>query len=392
MRKDTSGTSRLERPPGLYLAVSLVFFLIAFAASSFTIATTEIIPPMRSGNALRFDGVDDHVEVRDSPTLDVTRAITIEAWIQPTIMPQKHGGSILVKGYGGGGEAYAFDFGDGAHLRFYIWSPLHSKVHAAVAKGFSMKAGNWYHCVGVYNGSILKVYINGRHVATSSGPKSLDTNDYPLSIGSKESSEGSGYDLSFKGLIDDVRIYDIPLSITKIWRNKSGDVLTQGLVAWWKFDEGSGDLTIDSSPHQNRGVLRGAAWHRHPSLIEYYLGSYLQSLQANEIAFASSAFGFALLSIGLPWAAADVLKIRSNRFREFTSRPLPRRIGAYFKESPSSAPIVVFIITLITTPFIYIYDRTLANNMVTYTFWFLVLGVFWQLVLLTRSRGKINKG
>jgi hypothetical protein len=36
------------------------------------------------GSALYFDGIDDYVEVPDDPGLDVTGAVTVEAWIDPT--------------------------------------------------------------------------------------------------------------------------------------------------------------------------------------------------------------------------------------------------------------------------------------------------------------------
>ena len=74
-----------------------------------------------SGQALSFDGVDDYVNVSDAPTLDLTTALTIEAWINPEVFPQEGGAPILAKGTGGGGEVYGFDFPSLGNLRFYVW-------------------------------------------------------------------------------------------------------------------------------------------------------------------------------------------------------------------------------------------------------------------------------
>ena len=37
----------------------------------------------RFGRALSFDGVNDKVEVPDSASLELTNALTVEAWVQP---------------------------------------------------------------------------------------------------------------------------------------------------------------------------------------------------------------------------------------------------------------------------------------------------------------------
>jgi Concanavalin A-like lectin/glucanases superfamily len=41
----------------------------------------------RYGKALVFDGVDDWVTVNDAPSLDLSTAMTLEAWVSPTATP-----------------------------------------------------------------------------------------------------------------------------------------------------------------------------------------------------------------------------------------------------------------------------------------------------------------
>lgn len=43
------------------------------------------------------------------------------------------------------------------------------------------------------------------------------------------------------------------------WVNAIGAEITNGIVGWWKFSEGSGSTTADSSGNGNTGTLSGAA-------------------------------------------------------------------------------------------------------------------------------------
>jgi len=52
------------------------------------------------GNALSFDGVDDYVDCGNDASLNVTNAITIEAWIRPDSLPAPSGHyEILLKSW-----------------------------------------------------------------------------------------------------------------------------------------------------------------------------------------------------------------------------------------------------------------------------------------------------
>ncbi len=70
----------------------------------------------------------------------------------------------------------------------------------------------------------------------------------------------------FTGYIADVRIYTNVLSASQIQMLYSNGPVqeatqgsTQGLVAWWKFDEGSGTIAHDSSGNGNDGTLGGSS-------------------------------------------------------------------------------------------------------------------------------------
>jgi len=159
------------------------------------------------GKALRFDGVDDYVEVPDSPSLDITDEITIEVW---------------VKGYGFAGDfrqivgkspdtvlrhlnfAYDLRVDKAGPLRFSINNGDWQYVLATIEEG------KWYHVVGTYDGSEMRLYVNGELKDTKSVSGSIITNDAPVSIGRLPTDD------YWNGIIDEVRIYNRALSEEEI--------------------------------------------------------------------------------------------------------------------------------------------------------------------------------
>ena len=73
-----------------------------------------------------------------------------------------------------------------------------------------LPTNTWTHLALTYNGSTLTLYRNGVAVATSNVSGTLSPTTGTLQIG------GSQYGEYFKGLIDEVRIYNRALSATEI--------------------------------------------------------------------------------------------------------------------------------------------------------------------------------
>jgi len=75
--------------------------------------------------------------------------------------------------------------------------------------------GKWYHIAGVYDGSDLRVYINGNISNRETiGPLVLYAGDHlPLVIGNRYPDMAR----PFNGIIDDIRVYTRPLSDTEVW-------------------------------------------------------------------------------------------------------------------------------------------------------------------------------
>ncbi|NET40340.1 MAG: LamG domain-containing protein [Cyanothece sp. SIO1E1] len=66
----------------------------------------------------------------------------------------------------------------------------------------------------------------------------------------------------FKGSIDEVRIWNRALSDAEIKSGISRSMQSDeiGLLGYWSFDEGSGELVRDRSGNNYHGVIFGASW------------------------------------------------------------------------------------------------------------------------------------
>jgi uncharacterized repeat protein (TIGR01451 family) len=154
------------------------------------------------GPAFALDGVDDHVRVPDSTSLDLGNAITLEAWVYP--LDPSHAG-ILAKGVPGTDGVYELALYQG---KFYF------RLNGALLNMpsvSSVPASAWTHVAGTFDGSTAKIYINGVLDASQpyAGPIATDAN--PLHIGLY--GQGPVY---FSGQVDEVKVHDRALSAEEI--------------------------------------------------------------------------------------------------------------------------------------------------------------------------------
>jgi hypothetical protein len=80
--------------------------------------------------------------------------------------------------------------------------------------GFVITDGQWHHIGFVWDGSRRHLYVDGAKVAEDTGPlAALQSSAGGLYIGAGKNLDAPSF---FSGLIDDVRIYNLPLSAEEI--------------------------------------------------------------------------------------------------------------------------------------------------------------------------------
>jgi signal transduction histidine kinase len=138
----------------------------------------------------------------------------LAVWVQNQAQQIDHAG-IICKGAGMGGEQFAVDVYEGK-FRFYTRPATGSPstpVISAVAP-----SGRWQHLIATFDGQAhwMALYVDGRLAGSQHAPDSLQCTTHEVSIGCRESNQGSPYNLPFKGIIDDVRIYNRALSAVEV--------------------------------------------------------------------------------------------------------------------------------------------------------------------------------
>ena len=206
------------------------------------------------GKALYHDGIDDYVSIPDDPSLDITNAITFEAWVN--LNPKSSYYGIASKGYSWNFEWYS----GGWMSELYIDGNWRNCAWFTFTNYF----GKWAHLVLTYDSDThyCKKYLNGNLVKAN---EFTDLSDYK--IGSSSYSVQIGMNTHHglehaNGTIALVRIYERALSAAEVLYNKEHpyNPILHGCVLWLghdSIDEGAG-IWRDKSGYNNDGVVYGA--------------------------------------------------------------------------------------------------------------------------------------
>ena len=208
------------------------------------------------GGALSFDGLDDYVEVPNSANLDITDAITIEAWVYMISAPTNM--RVICKPYSI--SAWTSPYADYELVILNEatgWSGYPGRavyfglnlggawIYLGTTSLNTVPLDAWTHLAATYDGSSMKICINGIERAFRSVSGTIGTSDNPLFIGTRTPAPGE----VFSGLIDEVAIYGRALSEAEIqqhYENGSYEVECvpppSGMVSWWPGDTDANDI------------------------------------------------------------------------------------------------------------------------------------------------------
>ncbi len=112
----------------------------------------------------------------------------------------------------------------------------------------------WFFVTGVYNGTNVKLYIDGNLEKTVNLTGNIKTNDGTHRLNMGRLPWGYGF---FVGYMDEVRIWKAELSQEEISQqmNSASSVNSANMVSYWDFDEGTGTIIDDSGTQNADGVF-----------------------------------------------------------------------------------------------------------------------------------------
>lgn len=158
--------------------------------------------------ALSFDGVDDYVEIPDSPRLHIPGPFSVSAWIYVEQFPSSQYGMYVVSDYNQDGTRSSFGLRilpSGSAQFFWQSDETHS-THATSAR--PIRLGAWVHLAAVWDGKLRRLYIAGAADGENATPQPRPDAGGAPAIGRPGAFSG----LYFRGRIDDVRVYARALS------------------------------------------------------------------------------------------------------------------------------------------------------------------------------------
>ncbi len=235
-----------------------------FIAACLLLLCAIRVPAQSSaGTALRFDGVDDYVEIADDPALN-TYPLTITAWVKTLHTTNSYEG-IVSKYWPGSGNGYSLHLYNG---RLYAWyfRNLGNYVHAGVSgiDGGGIADGHWHHIAFVINSGGGFLYVDGNLRATQgwTGSPGAPTTTEPLLIG-RYAVASLPFSGSFLGQIDEVTLWNHALTGGEVnylkHRRLSG--AEDGLIAYWRLDETAGVIAGNTvAPALEGTLVNDPAW------------------------------------------------------------------------------------------------------------------------------------
>ena len=162
----------------------------------------------KNGGALSFNGSSARVRVADSAALDVSSALTVMAWVFPAVsqsgwrtLVEKEGAVYFLHASSQAGALRSAGGGRFGSTDAWVTAPNANKLPVGV----------WSHVALTFDGSQLRLFVNGVQRASAARSGALAVSSSPLWIGGN-----SPYGEYFNGRIDDVRVYRSALSATEL--------------------------------------------------------------------------------------------------------------------------------------------------------------------------------
>jgi hypothetical protein len=164
------------------------------------------------GRGFAFSGDAQYVEVPNGSALQLRSGLTLEGWVLAPTTPAQYAGI-----------AGTWDDTTGANRSYLFWM-LNGALELVLSTdgGSYLRAtnptplpiGQWTHVAGTYDGTTIRIFMDGAQVAEAAMTGDLAVNARPFTIGRTDGgSVGANY---WNGSIDELSVYDRALAADEV--------------------------------------------------------------------------------------------------------------------------------------------------------------------------------
>lgn len=162
----------------------------------------------RFGNAALFDGTSNVLQQNNFTAFDTTRplSVTLAAWVYPRNFNSYN--PIVTQNNSITNAGYWLNLSSNGTIRFVVGS---GSSHQDISTNTAIPLKQWTHVAATYDGSIVKLYINGVSLTSAPYTGGMIVPNTILRIGSDDSPNGF-----LNGRLDNVTVYNRALSDQEI--------------------------------------------------------------------------------------------------------------------------------------------------------------------------------
>jgi hypothetical protein len=167
-----------------------------------------------------FDGTNDYINVLSNSSLNLTSTGTVSVWINPNSLTQGSYANLVGRNTGGSVNQQSYTLS---------WRQVSNGIFGQICNGngtynelttsFPTQSGVWYNVVLTWDGSNVKLFLNGEQANSITQTINCQVLNTDLTIGGFTYKGAGGNAEYFNGKIANVQMYNIGLSAQEVQQN-----------------------------------------------------------------------------------------------------------------------------------------------------------------------------